>query len=202
MHKQIMNFPEKQSKLSSAVGFSMVELLGVMAVIAIISTIALTSFQRSSRSFKVAGATRNLSAYLEKARVDAVRRHVTDGTVNVVIDSTSSYTVNVDFGGTGTSTARTISLPAGTSLSYTLPPATASIDPSSTSTTITYDWRGRTTSTVLLTLTDSIAGVASSTVVVGPAGNVSTDTTVTGPVTTPTPQNTTVTTTTGIKSMQ
>lgn len=197
-----MNFPKKQPRLCSAAGFSVVELLVVIAVVAIISTFALTSFQKSSRTFNVAGATRNLTAYLEKARVDSVRRHVTDGSARVDINSASSYTVHIDFSGGGTSTDRTISLPAGTTLSYTLPPATTSIDPSSTPIQIQYNWRGQTASTVLLTLTDSTAGVASSTVVVGPAGDLSTDTTVTGPVTTPTPQNTIVTTTTGIKSMQ
>jgi prepilin-type N-terminal cleavage/methylation domain-containing protein len=202
MRKKTMNFPKKKSRLCSAAGFSVVELLIVIAVVAIISTIALTSFEKSSRSFNLSGATRNLSAYLEKARVDSVRRHAQPSGASLDINSTSSYTANIDFSGTGTSTARTISLPAGTTLSYTLPPATTSIDPSATPITITYDWRGRTTSTVLLTLTDSTAGVASSTVVVGPAGDLSTDTTVTGPVTTPTPQNTTVTTTSGIKSMQ
>lgn len=202
MHKQIMNFPQKQPKLSSAAGFSVVELLSVIAVVAIISTIALSSFQKSSRSFNLSGATRNLSAYLEKARLDSVRRHEQPTGANVVLNSTSSYTVNMDFSGTGNLSDRTINLPAGTNLSYTLPPATTSIDPSTTPITITYDWRGRTASTVLITLTDSTAGVASSSVVVGPAGGLSTDTTVTGPVTTPTPQNTTVTTTTGIKSMQ
>lgn len=202
MHRQIMNFPEKEPKRSSAAGVSVVELLLVITVVAAISTLALISFQRSSRSFRLSGATRNLTAYLEKARVDAVRRHVTDGSVSVVINSTSSYTVNIDFSGTGTSGARTITLPTGTSLRYTLPPATTSIDPSTTPRTIQYNWRGQTASTVLLTLTDSTAGVASSTIAVGPAGDLSTDSTVTGPVTTPTPQNTIETTTTGIKSMQ
>ena len=196
-----MNLPKKKTKLSSAAGFSVVELLGVMLVVAIVSTIALTSFQKASRSFNLSGATRGLTAYLEKARGDSVRRHVTDGSVSIEINSPSNYTANIDFAGTGTSTARTINLPPGTSLSYSLPPATTSIDPSATPITITYNWRGRTTSTVLLTLTDSTSGVASSTVVVGPAGDLSTDTTVTGPVNTPTPQNTTVTTATGIKSM-
>lgn len=196
-----MNFTQKQPKPSSASGYSVVELLVVILVVAIVSTIALTSFRKSSKSFSLAGATRGLSAYLEKARVDAVRRHIMDGSVRIDINSTTSYTANIDFG-TGTATARTISLPTGTTLSYSLPPATTSIDPSSTPMTITYDWRGRTTSSVLLTLTDSTAGVAPSTVVVGPAGDLSTDSPVTGPVTIPTPQNTTVTITTGIKSMQ
>src|SRR5258708_11568297 len=61
MDKQIMNFPQKQPKLRSAAGFSVVELLVVIAVVAIISTIALPSFQKSNRSFNLAGATRNLS---------------------------------------------------------------------------------------------------------------------------------------------
>ena len=198
MRKKTMNFPKKKTKPSSAAGFSVVELLVVILVVTITSTFALVSFQKANRSFNLSGATRTLSAYLEKARVESVRRH---GDANVVINSTSSYTANINFIG-NTPTPRTITLPAGTSLSYTLPPSTTSIDPSSTPITITYDWRGRTASTVLLTLTDSTAGVAPSTLVVGPAGDLSSDTTVTGPVTTPTPQNTTVTTTTGIKSMQ
>ena len=198
MRKKTMNFPKKKTKPSSAAGFSVVELVVVILVVTITTTFALVSFQKANRSFNLSGATRTLSAYLEKARVESVRRH---GGASVVIDSTSSYTANIDFIG-NTPTPRTTTLPAGTSLSYTLPPSTTSIDPSSTPITITYDWRGRTASTVLLTLTDSTAGIAPSTVVVGPAGDLSSDTTVTGPVTTPTPQNTTVTTTTGIKSMQ
>jgi Tfp pilus assembly protein FimT len=201
MHKQI-NFPDREAKLSSAAGVSVLELLIVMMVVGGLSTLAVMSFQRSSRSFRLSGATRSLTAYLEKTRVDAVRRHVTDNSARVDINSATSYTVNMDFSGTGTSTFRTINLPTGTTLAYTLPPATASIDPSVTPITIQYNWRGQTASTVLLTLTDATAGVAPSTIAVGPAGNLSTDRTVTGPVTTPTPQNTTETTATGIKSMQ
>lgn len=197
MCKQVMNLPNKRPKLSNAAGLSLVELLVVITLVALVSSFALVNFAKSNRTFKVAGATRTLSAYLEKARVDSVRRH---GGATININSTSSYTVNLDFG-TGATTSRTITLPANTTLSYKLPPATTSISPSTTPITITYDWRGRTASTILLTLADS-AGGASSTVLVGPAGDVSTDTTVTGPVTTPTPQNTTVTTTTGIKIMR
>lgn len=200
MHKQIMNFPQKQPKLTSAAGFSMVELLSVIAVVAIISTFAFASFQKSRRTFNVAGSMRSLSAYLEKARLDSMRRHEQPSGANITINSASSYTVNMDFNGTGTLTARTITLPAGTTVSYKLPPATTDINPSTIPITITYDWRGRTSTAVLVTLTDSTAGVTSSTVLVGPYGDLSTDTTVTGPVTNPTPQ-TTVTTTSGIKSM-
>jgi prepilin-type N-terminal cleavage/methylation domain-containing protein len=199
MAKQVMKHPKRKPKLSSATGFSFPELLIVIAIIGIVSTFAVLSFQKSNKGFKLAGATRTLSTYLEKARVDSVRRH---GGASININSLTSYTVNIDFGGTGTSTARTITLPQGTSLRYTLPPANTSIDPSTTPITIAYDYRGRVVggTTVLLTLTDPTAGVGSSTVAVGQVGDVSTDTTVTGPVTTPAPQ-VTVDTTTGIKSM-
>jgi len=197
MCKQITDFQRNRAKLSNSTGFSILELLIVVALIGTVSTIALINFQRSSRNFNVAGATRNLSTYLQKARVDSVRRH---GGASININSASSYTVNIDFG-TGTATARTITLPAGTSLSYSLPPATTSITPSDTPITIEYDWRGHTANTVSLTLSDSTSGVAPSSLVVGPAGDISIDTAVRGPVTTPTPRNTTVTTTTGIKSM-
>ena len=198
IRNKMTNVPKKTHRLTSDAGVGVVELIIVVAVVGIVSVLAIMSFQRSSRSFNLAGATRNLSTYLEKARVDSVRRH---GGANLVLNSATGYTANIDFDGSGTSTARTITLPAGTSLRYTLPPATTSIDPSVTPITITYDWRGRTASTVVLSLTDSFANVSSSTVVVGAAGDLSTDTTVTGPVTAPTPQNTSVTTTTGIKGM-
>jgi prepilin-type N-terminal cleavage/methylation domain-containing protein len=197
MCKQKMNLPKNSPKLNSAAGLSLLELLVVIAMIAVVSSVGVVNFANSNRTFKVAGATRTLSNYMEKARLDSVRRH---GGATVNINSTTSYTVNVDFTGSGTTTSRTVTLPANTTLSYTLPPATTSINPSTTPITITYLWRGNTASTVLLTLTDS-AGGASSTVVVGSSGDVSTDTTITGPVTNPTPL-TTVTTTTGIKSMQ
>jgi prepilin-type N-terminal cleavage/methylation domain-containing protein len=198
MGKQFRDRPNKNPGSSSAAGFSLLELLIVVALVGIVCAMALLGFQKSNRSFRLTGATRILSANLETARVDSVRRH---GGASININSATSYTVNADFDGTGTSTARTINLPDGTTLSYSLPPANTSINPSATPLTIAYDWRGRSGTTALITVTDSTAGVGSSTVAVGQAGDVSTDTTVTGPVTTPTPQ-VAVSTTTAIKTMQ
>jgi prepilin-type N-terminal cleavage/methylation domain-containing protein len=196
MSKPVINPPKKKSKRSSDAGVSVTELLVVIVVIGVVSSFALASFLTAGKSAKLSGATRTLSTYLEKAHVDSVRRH---GGASVNLNSATSYTVNIDFG-TGSATARTITLPPGTSLQYSLPPATTSIDPATAPLTITYDWRGRAGSKVLITVTDSTTGVGSSTVSVGAVGDVSTDTTVSGPVSTPTPQ-TTVSTTAGIKSM-
>jgi prepilin-type N-terminal cleavage/methylation domain-containing protein len=198
MQIQVMNSPKKRTNLSNAAGVTLVELLVVMTMIAIVATFALFNFQKSNRGFNLAGAARTFSTYLEQARLDAIRRH--NNNASVVLNSNSSYTVNVDVDGTGTTTARTITLPAGTSLSYKLPPATADIDPSTTPITISYDWRGLTANTVSVTFTDSTSGVRPSTVVAGISGDNSTDTSVTGPVTTPTPQ-VAVSPTSGSKNM-
>jgi prepilin-type N-terminal cleavage/methylation domain-containing protein len=196
--KPTMHSNSNKTKLSSSAGFTIVELLIVAAVMGIVCSIAVIMVAKSNRSLSLAGSMRALSVYMEKARVDSVRRH---GVATINLNSASSYTVSIDSDGDGTPTVREISLPGGMSLSYSLPPATTSIVPSDTPITITYDWRGRTANTVLLTLVDSTSGVASSTLSVGPAGDISVDTHVTGPVTAPVPQNTIVATTTGIKTM-
>jgi prepilin-type N-terminal cleavage/methylation domain-containing protein len=196
MRQNVIN--SGKPKPGVAAGFSMLELLIVVALITIVSAFAIISLQKSNKDFKVAGATRTLSTYLEKARLDSLRRH---GGASITIDSSTTYTVNIDFDGSGTVSSRTIALPEGTSLSYTLPPATVNTDPSATPVTISYDWRGRSTSTVALTLTDSTSGVRTRTVVAGSAGDISADTSVAGPAATPTPQ-VGVATTAGIKTMQ
>ena len=193
-----MKSPRKKPELSDARGFTVVELLIVTVLVAIVTTFALVSFRKSNRNFELAGAGRAFSSYCEQARLDAIRRH---GGASVVLNSNNSYTVNMDFDGSGTTGSRTINMPADTTISYTLPPAATVLNPSVSPVTIAYNWRGRTNSVVAVTLTDAVAGVRPSTFVLGPAGDISNETAVTGPVTTPTPRNTAVTTTTGIKSM-
>src|SRR5882672_8399684 len=104
MCKQVMNSPRKKPKLNVAAGFSVPELLIVVALSSVVASFALISFLNANKGFKLAGATRTLSTYLEKARVDSVRRH---GGASVNVNSATSYTVNLDFDGTG-ATARTI----------------------------------------------------------------------------------------------
>jgi prepilin-type N-terminal cleavage/methylation domain-containing protein len=187
-----------QIELSDSAGFTLPELLIAFAVIGVMSSMAVINFQKSRSNLNVASAARTLSAHVEKVRVDSLRRH---GGGSISINSESSYTINIDSAGTGAAIAQKIILPVGARLTYSLPPSTASIMPSDTPILIAYDWRGRTATTVSLTLTDSSTGMASNTIVVGQGGDVSAGTAVTGPVTNPTPQNTLVTTTTGIKSM-
>jgi prepilin-type N-terminal cleavage/methylation domain-containing protein len=193
-----MKRSKARARFNSADGFSAPELLIVVAIIVIVSSFAVMAFRKSNKNLDLAGATRVFSGYLEKARLDSVRRH---GGASVDINSATSYTVHMDFDGSGTTTARTMNLPTGTTLTYTLPPAATVLDPTANPITVTYNWRGRSATAIVLTLTDSTAGVGTKTLVVGPAGDISTDTTVTGPVTVPTPQQS-VSTTSGIKTMR
>jgi type II secretory pathway pseudopilin PulG len=186
-------------RLSNERGASLLELLLVLLVIGIVSSAALINFRRPNRSISLTGATRMLAAYSDKVRIDSIRRH---GGASININSATSYTVNMDANGTGTTTATTINLPPQMTLSYSVPPSTASINPAATPVTITYDWRGRMANTVIVRLTDSTAGVPPSTVVLGQGGDVSAESTITEPVVTPTPVNTTVSTITGIKTME
>jgi prepilin-type N-terminal cleavage/methylation domain-containing protein len=186
-------------RLSDARGVSLLELLLVLLVIGIVSSVTIVNFRTSKRSISLTDATRILAAYSDKARIDSIRRH---GGASLNINSSSSYTVNIDANGFGTTTATTINLPPQMTLSYSVPPSTASINPAITPVTIAYDWRGRTANTVIVTLTDTASDAPPSTVVLGQGGDVSAESTVTGPVVTPTPVNTTVSTVTGIKTMQ
>ena len=185
-------------KLSDARGGSLVELLIVFLVIGIASSLTIVNYRTSKRSMSLTDATRMLAAYSDKARIDSIRRH---GGASLNINSSSSYTVNIDANGFGTTTATTINLPPQITLSYRLPPSTASINPAATPVTIAYDWRGRTANTVIVTVTDTSSDAPASTVVLGQGGDVSAESTVTGPVVTPTPVNTTVSTITDIKTM-
>ena len=169
----------------SQAGHSLIDLLIALTLIGIVLSVAMVRIGTARDGLRLTNSAHVLSAYLEKARMAAIRCHCS---TTIQISSIGSYSIT---GPLRSATVETITYPLEPTVKFqglTLP------------LTITFDWRGRAGTTILLTLTDSTTGVGSTTVVVGQAGDISTDTTVTGPVIVPTPQ-TTVTTTAGIKSM-
>lgn len=111
-------------------GFSLLQLMVVVAIVGIISAFALIDIRSSREALTLENSVRQLAGLIEKARLDAVRRH---GTSQLVFDSNNSYNVTMDFDGSGTPYTRRyrllgdIQIPSGSPL------------PS-----IFFNWRGRT----------------------------------------------------------
>ena len=111
-------------------GFGLPELLIAFAIIAAISVVALVNLKSARASLRVQNSVRQLASYMEKARIDAVRRHTT---TTVTFTSPTTYTVNMDFNNTGTATDRSFTFESGVRVANNteLP-------------TVMFNWRGRT----------------------------------------------------------
>jgi prepilin-type N-terminal cleavage/methylation domain-containing protein len=97
-------------KLEREDGFSVLELLIVVALVVVISTFAVVSIKRSRDSIRLQNSARTFATYVEKARLDAIRRHDTS---RVDITGSNSYDIYMDFNGTGNPFARSFTLESG-----------------------------------------------------------------------------------------
>jgi Tfp pilus assembly protein FimT len=132
-----MKAPLTQKTLSNAAGVTVVELLIVIMMIAVISGFALMQIVRARQVMIRANAAQEFVGYLEKARLDSVRRRplpTTAEMAQVSIVNANYYSVTIDADGNGTLDApKVIRLPVNTDLQFngTFPR------------TIYFDWRGR-----------------------------------------------------------
>jgi prepilin-type N-terminal cleavage/methylation domain-containing protein len=128
----------KDPELASAGqnGFTVIELLIVLSIISVVSGFALMQITRARQVMIRENAARQFAGYLEKARVDSLRRHpMTSGQMaQVSIINATFYTVTIDANGDGTVDSPTVvSLaPDGLQLNGPFPR------------TIYFNWRGRT----------------------------------------------------------
>jgi prepilin-type N-terminal cleavage/methylation domain-containing protein len=118
-------------------GFSVIELLIVVSIISVVSGFALMQITRARQVMVRENAARQLDSYLEKARVDSLRRHATASAqmAQVTLINATFYSVTIDADGNGALDApKVISLPADSGLQFNTPfPRT-----------IYFNWRGRT----------------------------------------------------------
>lgn len=114
-------------------GFSLLQILVVVAIVGIVTSFAIVSIARSRDNIRLQSSVRQLASYIEKARLDSIRRHAA-GTelASVAFTNTSTYSVKMDFDGMGNVTTRSFSLEDGVSVFSTPLPS------------LTFDWRGRT----------------------------------------------------------
>ena len=132
-----MKAPLTQKIQRNAAGFSVFELLIVVAMISVLAGFALLQITRARQVMTRANAARQLSAYLEKARIDSVRRRPTTNAqmAQVALLDATSYSVSIDVNGDGTLDGpQTIRLPADANLQFEAPYPR----------TLYFNWRGRT----------------------------------------------------------
>ncbi|MEP6717790.1 MAG: GspH/FimT family pseudopilin [bacterium] len=111
-------------------GIGLPELLIAFAIIGAITVVALINLKSARASLSAQNSVRQLAAYMEKARIDAVRRHTT---TTVSFTSPTTYKVTMDFTNSGAATDRTFSFDSGVQVANNteLP-------------SVTFNWRGRT----------------------------------------------------------
>ncbi|HSE17193.1 MAG TPA: GspH/FimT family pseudopilin [Pyrinomonadaceae bacterium] len=110
-------------------GIGMIELVIVLAIIGIVSVVALIQIRSSRSALRVQNSIRQLASFMEKARIDAVRRHSTS---TVTFSDTGTYSVTMDFNNSGTVTTRTFKFEDDVRLASSELP------------NVTFNWRGRT----------------------------------------------------------
>jgi Tfp pilus assembly protein FimT len=123
MERSLTKNPNRQR------GAGIIELVIVVAIASIISGFALLQIRSSRSALRVQNSVRQLASYMEKARVDAVRRH---GTSTVTFSDTRTYSVTMDFNNSGTTSTRTFTFQDKVNLASSELP------------NVTFNWRGRT----------------------------------------------------------
>ena len=119
-------------------GVSIVELLIVILMIAVVSAYAFMRVAEAQQSARLDGAVRQLAAYLEKTRLDSVRRRATSAAqmATVTLTGPNAYRVSLDADGNGAlDPPRNFRLPQG---------VTFNTGGAAYPVTIRYNWRGRT----------------------------------------------------------
>ena len=117
-------------------GISIVEMLIVVTMIGVVSAFAVMQIAGAQRAMRLTNSAREFMSWLDKTRLDSIRRHAVGGEMaNVTINSANTYTVRIDQNGDGTlDEPRTISFPGTHGAAFagvTFP------------TIIYYNWRGR-----------------------------------------------------------
>ncbi len=129
--------PLTTNNLADERGITILEILIVITMISVITGFALMQVVEARQDMTRENAAQQLAAYLEKARLDSVRRHPTvpAAMAQVSIIDASFYSVTIDADGDGALDApRVISMPAESNLQFNTPYPR----------TIYFNWRGRT----------------------------------------------------------
>lgn len=118
-------------------GFSIIEILIVVAMIGVVTTFAILQIAGAQRAMRLNNSAREFMAWLDKARLDSLRRHPMSVAemARVEITSATSYVVTIDQNGDGAlDPPLTINIPASHNTTF----AGLSVP-----LVIRFNWRGR-----------------------------------------------------------
>ncbi|MDT4896381.1 MAG: hypothetical protein QOH25_1458 [Acidobacteriota bacterium] len=143
MKEHNSNCSQKPAGKDGERGVSIVEMLIVVVMIGVVTAFAVMQIAGAQRAMRLSNSAREFTSWLEKARLDSVRRHAMtpasagdpDLRASITIASANSYTITIDQNGDGVlDPARTITFPAthGAAFAGVAVPLT-----------IHYNWRGR-----------------------------------------------------------
>ncbi|HEX8851927.1 MAG TPA: hypothetical protein VF754_00490, partial [Pyrinomonadaceae bacterium] len=136
-------------------GFSMVQMVITLLVVSVVTTFAFMRVAVARDNMRLTAAARELAGYIEKARLDSIRRHVSAGQEAIVsFPNANTYTVTMDHNYTGATSTRTFTLPEGVTLSVA---DASTLNTIALPTSFNYDWRGRTTTEIRITLANTRA---------------------------------------------
>ena len=113
-------------------GFTIAQMVITLTIISIISTFGVLGIRKARAQFQLQSAARLFATYVEKARLDAIRRHAAPGeesSIETFGPGTTDYAVTMDFG-SGVVETRTFTLEYGLTFN-------------TIAKRVTFDWRGR-----------------------------------------------------------
>ena len=130
MNKLLGNdIDRRNERIDRQRGFSIMQLLITLVIAGVVSAFALIGISKSRDHVRLQNSVRQLASFIEKARLDAIRRH---GTASVTFTNGTTYNVQMDFDGMGNLATRSFSFESGVGIITSPLPS------------VTFNWRGRT----------------------------------------------------------
>jgi Tfp pilus assembly protein FimT len=108
-----LKYFQRSGRLRGERGISVLELIIVVTIIGVVTAFAILRISAAQRAMRITNSTREFISYLEKARLDSIRRRPmnVDEMASVTINSANSYSVRIDQNGDGVlDAARTITI--------------------------------------------------------------------------------------------
>ena len=113
-------------------GFTIAQMVITLAIIGVVSAFGVLGIQNARAEFRLQNNARLFATYVEKARLDAIRRHAATGqesTIETFGPGTTTYAVSMDFG-SGALETRNFNLDSGLNFQ-------------TVAKRLSFDWRGR-----------------------------------------------------------